>query len=65
MLGASGLIAERDIYRAIHAMTLDLGSQSPIRRTGPLICFLGQAWGIQKLFLKNIHPHKTFLYKIH
>jgi hypothetical protein len=45
MLGAQGLSAGRDLYRATPAVTRDLGFSSLIRRTAPFSRLLRHAWG--------------------
>jgi hypothetical protein len=45
MLGAQGLWAGRDLYRATPAVTRDLGFSGLIRRTAPFSRLLRHAWG--------------------
>jgi hypothetical protein len=45
MLGAQGLWALRDLYRATPAVTRDLGFSGLIRRTAPISRLLRHAWG--------------------
>jgi hypothetical protein len=45
MLGAQGLWAGRDLYRATPAVTRDLGFSGIIRRTAPISRLLQHAWG--------------------
>jgi hypothetical protein len=45
MLGAQGLWAGRDLFRATPAVTRDLGFSGLIRRTAPFSRLLRHAWG--------------------
>jgi hypothetical protein len=45
MLGAQGLLAGRDLYRATHTVTRGLGFSGLIRRTAPISRLLRHAWG--------------------
>jgi hypothetical protein len=54
MLGAQGLWAGRDLYRATPAETRDLGFSGLIRRTAPLSCLLRHARGCGEPILTRI-----------
>jgi hypothetical protein len=54
MLGAQGLWAGRNLYRATPTVTRDLGFSSLIRRTSPISRLLRQAWGCGGSILTRI-----------
>jgi hypothetical protein len=75
MLGAQGLWAKRDLYRATPTLTRELGFSGLIRRTAPFSRLLRRAWGCGGPILTQIlkgHEHesargcafKEFLYLI-
>jgi hypothetical protein len=54
MLGAQGLWAGRDLYRATPAVTRDLGFSGLIRRTAPFSCLLRRTRGCGGSILTRI-----------
>jgi hypothetical protein len=54
MLGAHGLWAGRDLYRATPTVTRDLGFSGPIRKTAPISRFLRHAWRCEGPILTRI-----------
>jgi hypothetical protein len=54
MLGAQGLWAGRDLYRATPTVTQDLGFSGLIRRTAPFSRLLRHAWGCGGSILTQI-----------
>jgi hypothetical protein len=50
MLGAQGLWAGRDLYRATPAVTRDLGFSGLIRRTAHLVAFYDTGGDVEDLF---------------
>jgi hypothetical protein len=54
MLGAHGLWAGSDLYRATHAVTWDLSFSGLIRRTAPFSRLLRHAWGCREPILIRI-----------
>jgi hypothetical protein len=60
-LGAQGLWAGRDLYRATPAVTRDLGFSGLIRRTAPFSRLLRHAWGCGGPILARILTGKRVL----
>jgi hypothetical protein len=54
VLGAQGLWAGRDLYRATPSLTWDLGFSGLIRRTAPFNRLLRHAWGCGGSILTRI-----------
>jgi hypothetical protein len=62
MLGAQGLWAGRDLYRATPAVTRDLGFSGLIRRTAPFSRLLRHAWGCGGPILTRILTGPLYFY---
>jgi hypothetical protein len=62
MLGAWGLIAGRDLYRATLAVTRDLGFSGLIRRIASFSHLLRHAWGCGGSILTQILTGQIFMF---